>query len=307
MKNKRLYTALVACVWFVMTSINALHAQSSSKLYKATIFTMRHSFTHGVEGPAVGKNGIVYACNFNHEGTIGQVTPSGKVSLFIELPDGSIGNGIRFDSQGNMLIADYKKHNILKVNMSTHKISVFAHDQKWYEPNDLAVDSKGHIYISDPNYKTHKGRIWRIDSNGNIVLLDRFTMGIANGIEVSPDEKTLYVGSGRKVWAYDLSPEGKVSNKRLLIKFDHFGTDGIRSDAKGNLYIARIGKGVVAKVSPQGKVLRNIKLKGKAPTNVAFGGPDGRTVYVTMMDQGNLESFRVAVPGQAWVMQHNRQ
>ena len=72
----------------------------------------------------------------------------------------------------------------------------------------------------------------------------------------------------------------------------------MRCDVKGNLYIARIGKGVVVKLSPKGEVLQEIKLTGKKPTNVAFGGKDGRTVYVTLMDQGNLESFRVDDPGQ---------
>src|SRR5678809_655031 len=109
------------------------------------------------------------------------------------------------------------------------------------------------------------------------------SMGTTNGIEVSPDEKTLFVNESvqRKVWAYDLSSGGSVSNKRLLIEFPDFGMDGMRCDIDGNLYITRHGKGVVAKVSPAGKLLREIKLNGTKPSNVAFGGPDGRTAYIT--------------------------
>ena len=92
------------------------------------------------------------------------------------------------------------------------------------------------------------------------------------------------------------------SRVNWLIEFSEFGMDGMRCDVKGNLYIARFGKGAVVKVSPEGKVLQEIVLKGKRPTNVAFGGKDGRTVYVTLQDQGNLESFVADLPGREWKM-----
>ena len=119
-------------------------------------------------------------------------------------------------------------------------------------------------------------------------------MGTTNGIEVSPDEKALYVNESaqRNIWAYDLSPEGEVSNKRLLIQFPDFGMDGIRCDIEGNLYVTRHGKGTIAKLSPAGEVLLEVPLTGKLCSNIAFGGPDGRTCYVTMADRGNVEVFR---------------
>jgi len=131
-------------------------------------------------------------------------------------------------------------------------------------------------------------------------------MGTTNGIEVSPGDKRLYVNESvqRKVWVYDLSPDGAISNKRLLIEFPDFGMDGMRCDVDGNLYITRHGKGTVVKVSPDGKVLQEISLKGKSPSNVAFGGKDGRTVFVTVQDAGNVEQFRVDKPGREWQMLH---
>jgi sugar lactone lactonase YvrE len=127
--------------------------------------------------------------------------------------------------------------------------------------------------------------------------------GATNGIEVSPDDKILYVNASPKVWAYDLSKNGEVKNKRLLIEFTDFVLDGMRCDVSGNLYIARFGKGTVVKVSPTGEVLQEVQLAGKRPTNVAFGGDDGCTVYVTLQDKGNIESFRVETPGREWKMQ----
>lgn len=272
--------------------------------FKASAFTPEHSFTNGCEGPAVDSKGNVYAVNFAKEGTIGKVTPDGKPELFVELPKGSTGNGIRFDSKGDMYIADYTGHNVLKVDMNTKNISVFAHEASMSQPNDIAIDSKDRIYASDPNWKEKTGRVWRVDSDGKFTLLD--TLGTANGIDLSPDEKTLYVNAGREIFAYDLSDAGEVSNKRRLIEFPDFGVDGMRCDVKGNIYIARFGKGTVAKISPSGSIVREVTLTGKQPTNVAFGGEDGRTVYVTLMDMGNLESFRVDDPGREWQMMQDR-
>jgi sugar lactone lactonase YvrE len=76
--------------------------------------------------------------------------------------------------------------------------------------------------------------------------------------------------------------------------------DGMRCDVDGNLYVTRWGKGTVVKVSPQGELLLEVELAGKNCTNIAFGGPDGCTCYVTVADRGNVETFRVERPGRAW-------
>jgi gluconolactonase len=127
-------------------------------------------------------------------------------------------------------------------------------------------------------------------------------MGTTNGIELSPDNKILYVNESvqRKVWAFDITDDSRLTNKRLLASFDDFGMDGMRCDVKGNLYITRHGKGTVVKVSPEGELLEEIVLKGKKPSNIAFGGPDGRTAYITLQDRGFIETFRVSDPGFAY-------
>jgi len=296
MKPLSLTFLLVSIVFFTNAQ------DSKTPLYKSSALTDLNGFTRGIEGPAVDKAGILYVVNFAKQGTIGQVSPDGTASLFVELPSGSIGNGIRFDSKGNMLIADYTNHNILKVNMSTKKISVFAHNSNMSQPNDIAIDNKDRLYASDPNWAAGTGRIWRIDTNGKSTKLD--SMGTANGIEVSPDNKLLYVNESvqRKIWVYNLSDKGEVSNKRLFHEFPDFGMDGMRCDIDGNLYVTRHGKGTIAKLSPQGKLLTEITLAGKLPSNIAFGGNDGCTAYVTLQDKGNVESFRVDKPGREWLM-----
>lgn len=272
--------------------------EEKETLYQSKVFTEPGGFPSGIEGPAVDVNGTLYAVNYEKPGTIGQVTPEGEASLFVTLPEGSIGNGIRFNSKGEMLIADYTNHNVLKVDMNTKEITVFAHNDQMNQPNDIAITDNDILFASDPDWKNSAGQLWRINTDGSFTLLED-NMGTTNGVEVSPDNKTLYVNESvqRNVWAYDLSPEGDISNKRLLIKFDDYGMDGMRTDIEGNLYITRHGKGTVVKVSPQGEILQEIALTGKTPSNIAFGGEDGRTAFITLQDNGNIESFRVEHPG----------
>ena len=271
------------------------------ELFISHVLTERDGFTSGIEGPACDADGNLYAVNYARQHTIGKVTPEGKCSVFVELPNGSIGNGIRFDSAGSMLIADYTNHNILKVDMGTRKISTYAHEPTMNQPNDIAIGSNDIVYASDPNWAESTGQIWCINTDGTVTLLEA-DMGTTNGIEVSPNENTLYVNESvqRNIWAYDLSATGEVSNKRLLIQFPDYGFDGMRCDVEGNLYVTRHGKGTIAKVSPQGEVLLEVELAGKDCTNLAFGGPDGRTCYVTLADRGNIEYFRTDLPGRSW-------
>ena len=291
---------LSGCISGNKTFNRSMHPE---QLYISRVLTQPGEFTEGIEGPAWGPDGNLYAVNYMKQGTIGRVTKKGECSLFVELPAGSIGNGIRFKRDGSMFIADYTKHNILRVELQTRKISIYAHESQMNQPNDLAISAGGKLFASDPNWKDNTGNLWRIDLDGRAVLLES-NMGTTNGVEVSPDEKILYVNESvqRNIWAYDLSPEGEVSGKRLLIQFSDFGMDGMRCDVEGNLYVTRFGKGTIVKLSPSGDILKEIYLTGKKPTNIAFGGQDGRTCFVTLHDNGNIEMFRADLPGRSWVL-----
>ena len=236
----------------------------NEELFVSQEFTPVNGFTSGIEGPACDANGNLYAVNFERQHTIGKVTPDGEASVFVELPTGSIGNGIRFNSEGLMFIADYTNHNVLKVDMETRKISVHAHEPTMNQPNDLAIGANDIIYASDPNWGASTGQLWRVDTDGKVTLLEA-DMGTTNGIEVSSNEKILYVNESvqRNIWAYDLSSGGEISNKRLLIQFPDFNMDGMRCDIEGNLYVTRHGKGTVAKLSPEEDVLLEVELTGK--------------------------------------------
>lgn len=101
----------------------------------------------------------------------------------------------------------------------------------------------------------------------------------------------------RKVWKYDVDKAGNISHKTLFASFPDYGFDGMKCDKAGNLYIARWGKGVIAVMSPQGKLIREIPLKGKQCSNLVFGDNDGKTLYVTLQDRKCVETVRVDIPG----------
>jgi len=257
----------------------------------STDFTEEFLFTKGIEGPAVDSHGNLYAVNFNKEGTIGKVNSNGKPSLFAILPEGSIGNGIRFDKLDNMYIADYAKHNILMISKGTTKAIVYAHDSTLNQPNDIAIAPNGTLYASDPNWKESTGNLWLVKS-GKFILLEK-NMGTTNGIEVSPDGKKLYVNESvqRNIWVYDINSDGTVNNKKLFKSFPDFGMDGMRCDEKGNLYVCRFGKGTVVVLTPNGNIIREVTLKGKKPSNITFGGTNNKQCFVTMADRGCFETF----------------
>lgn len=276
-------------------------AAGDGVLFVATPLTREKEFTGGIEGPACDASGNIYAVNFSREGTIGRVTPQGQGELFLELPGKSVGNGIRFDASGRMYIADYVNHNILLVEPGTKALSVFVHEPGMNQPNDLAVTGDGTLFASDPAWNQGAGQIWRIDRSGRATLVAT-GLGTTNGIEISPENRTLYVNESRQriIWAFAMAADGTLGERRLVRRFEDHGLDGMRCDVDGNLYVTRPGKGTVLKMSPAGETLQEVDVLGNHPTNLCFGGPDGRTVYVTEVEHQRLVQFRVDRPGLEW-------
>ena len=256
---------------------------------KSTDFTQEESFTKGIEGPATDHEGNIYAVNFEEQGTIGKVTPTGEATVFVKLPNGSIGNGIRFGQKNQMFVADYVNHNILEIDLKSKMITIFANEPNANQPNDVAISPDMTIYASDPNWSNNTGKLWKVTKEQGFQLLEK-DMGTTNGIEVSPDGKKLYVNESfqRKIWVYDIVENGLLENKKEFISFEDFGLDGMRCDANGNLYVCRYSKGTIAILSPTGKLVKELKLKGKKPTNITFSN-DYKRCYVTVADRGTIE------------------
>jgi gluconolactonase len=277
------------------------------------------------EGVAVAPDGMVYFSDitFSHvskkergileAGHIWRYNPkTGKATIF-RSPSG-MSNGIKFDAEGNMLVAegaDYGGRRVTRTDMKTGKSYIIAamyEGRPLNSPNDITIDEKGRIYFSDPRYLGHEPieqpvmAVYRIDTDGSLhrIITDA---NFPNGVCVSPDQKTLYVvcndpgatamerlpkgtpqRAGRmELLAYDLLPDGSAKFRKVLVNYaPQDGPDGLVCDEQGNLYVAVRDKtrpGIYV-YSPAGKELAYIKTE--IPTNVCFGrGPDANLLYIT--------------------------
>src|SRR5690606_756839 len=119
--------------------------------------------------------------------------------------------GIRFDKSGAMFVADYVGHNVLRIDSKTKKIEVFAHNAEMNQPNDLAMAGDGTLFASDPAWAKNTGQLWRISTKGEVTRVAK-DLGTTNGIDVSPDGKTLYVNESvqRGVWAFPINANGTL-------------------------------------------------------------------------------------------------
>lgn len=189
---------------------------------------------------------------------------------------------------------------------------VWFHSDEMSQPNDITIAHDGTIYAGDPNWKGRSGHIWRVaraadgSVQGEIMTAPR-AMGTTNGIDLSPDGKTLYVGesSNGQVWSYTIRGN-ELTDAQLVKAFQPDTIDGLRTDVTGRPYVARILKGTIALMKPKGVVEREIALKGKEPTNLAFGGSDGKTVFVAQRQGGFIESFRTDQRGREHCLQRGR-
>jgi len=302
--------------WILLIALWA-SSLAAEPLYTAKRFTGPIG-TIKTEGPVCDAQGNLYFCNMQQEdliftwksasrGNIAKVSPAGQTEVFVTLPEGMRGNGMRFAPSGNLLVADQLGGHVLEIDMQTRAVSVyFKFPDGSGNPNDLAIRSDGTLYVS-----LFKDGLWLIrpDHTG-----EKTADGFHNGIDLSPDEKTLYSVNV----AYAVAADGSLSNPRKLLqlppKSEGFNwDDGIRTDAAGNIYMARFGgpqegddkktkhNGAIHQFAPDGTLLRNIPMLAPEVTNLAFGGPDGKTVYVTQPGiKGFIASFRTEYPGRSW-------
>jgi DNA-binding beta-propeller fold protein YncE len=295
---------LLAALWLAAVLCAAGVPGASERLFVSARISPAGEYTSEIEGPAVDAAGILYVVNLYRGGTIGELLPGAAASqLFAVLPHGSIGSGIRFNHDKRMYVADYRRHNIFAFEPGGDTPKLYFHSSDFSQPNDLAMARDGTLFASDPDFAHHTGRVWRIDRLGNggatgAPMRSARPMGEANGIDFSPDGATLYVSETdtREVWAYQIDGSA-LTRPHLVVRFPSFKVDGLRTDRAGRLFIARPGNGTIAIVSPGGKILREVALQGKYPTNLTFGGSGGRTVFVTQVAGGLIEAFKTDVPG----------
>ena len=206
-------------------------------------------------------------------------------------------NGLIFDPKGRLVAAEGantgggRRVSITESDGSVKTLADRYQGKRFNSPNDVAVDAKGRVYVSDPRYVGDEPReldfegVFRIDPDGSVTRL-KTTAKKPNGLAVSPDGKTLYVADNgpdrRALLALDLDTKGDVSRPRVLVTFEGRGIDGMTVASDGRV-VATAGSGSKAGVSvyrPDG-TLDGFIATPEAPSNVEFGGPKRSTLYIT--------------------------
>lgn len=294
-------------------------------------------FSGGVltEGAAAALDGKIYFSDITFTAVSGMQAghimvfdpKTGQTSVY-RSPSG-MSNGIKFDAQGRMIVAegaDYGGRRVTRTDLKTGKSEILAglfEGRPLNSPNDIAIDLKGRIYFSDPRYLGHEPveqpvmAVYRIDPDRSLhrIITDA---GKTNGVAISPDQKTLYVVSndngttgmfripdgapllkGRMaLLAYDLHADGTAKFRKVLVDYaPEDGPDGLVTDEEGTLYVAvrALSRPGIYAYSPEGKELARVATP-VLPTNVAFGrGAESKTLYITA--GGNLYRIKTNKTG----------
>jgi len=227
-------------------------------------------------------------------------------------------NGLGLDPQGNLIAAGFVSRSVWRLagsNMQT--LAASYQGMKLNSPDDIIARSDGVIYFTDPVFGidgsqgfprqtqelTEQG-VYRLATDGTLHVEDQ-TMSAPNGVELSPDERTLYVSytSTAQVYAFAVAADGSLSDKKLFASGVSIA-DSMCVDAAGNVYVASL-RGI-AVLGPDGANLGTIAMS-QVPTNAAFGGPDQKTLFITARTAligtptaGNASLYRIdnmPIPG----------
>jgi gluconolactonase len=224
-----------------------------------------------------------------------------KISLLAENTSGAVGMGL--DSKGRLIACVTQPPGQTKIGVIYPKgqeavLADNVNGEPLGRPNDLVVNKKGGIYFTDPGpneaqlkagYHKTEPAVYYIPSGGKAIKVAD-VMGRPNGIQLSPDEKILYVNNsfGEYLLAFDIQQDGTVRNQRNFAKYDLVKqlepgvsvSDGLASDSEGRLYVANQSVRGIQVFSPQGQSLGTNPLS-RSPQNLAFAGPGKKTLYVT--------------------------
>lgn len=255
-------------------------------------------------------------------GCITQISSDGLQKRFIAQTGRP--NGLAVDQSGFIWVAESRRPALLRVRLDG-RVEVIATECKgegFLFPNDLCFGPDGALYLTDSGFLIDElmpggrlradymsvkmdGRLYRIDRKGRSIRKLDSGLDCANGIAFGP-ENNLYVAETRTgaIYRYPwreggkIGPRGNFGNVLDLTAPPGWkGPDGMAFGADGKLYVAVFGQQEVAVLAHDGSRVRRIKTQGKQPTNVAFGLPGQKKIYITECEYGQLEAIDVDVDG----------
>ena len=259
-----------------------------------------------LEGPSFDREGNLWVTDIPY-GRIFRIAPDGEWTLIAEY-DGWP-NGLAIHRDGRLFIADYKR-GILSLDRATGKVETVVfhrHSEHFRGCNDLTFDSQGRLYFTDQGQSgmhMPNGRVYRYDLDTDRLDLLLDTGPSPNGLVLNEHEDTLYVAMTREnsIWRLPLMADGTVSKAGVFIQLSGglSGPDGMARDGEGGIWIAHAGNGCVWGFSRLGHPLwQVIGGKGLTTTNIAFGGADARSLFITESDTGVILRADVGTGGAA--------
>ena len=260
-----------------------------------------HSF---LEGPAFDRDGNLFCVDLAHS-RVFKVSPAGEWSVFADY-DGEP-NGLKIHKDGRIFVADHR-HGLLSFDPDTAKMTVVLdrpHREGFKGLNDLTFASSGDLFFTDQGQSALEdpsGRIYRLRASGELDFLFKGLEG-PNGLVLNREENILYVAVTRtnRIVSIPLKPDYKgISKAGIFIQLSGSptGPDGMALDEDGNLVIVHAGFGTVWVFSRLGEPLYRIKsCAGMRTTNVAHGGPDRRTLFITEAEDAAILQVELPVPG----------
>lgn len=273
------------------------HAQQRSNVLApgATLQKIGDDFQF-TEGPAADSQGNLYFSDVRASRTYRR-SPDGTIAVFRE--DTGNANGLAFDKAGNLLACEGGRGRVVSID-SQGRVNVVAdryRGNSFNQPNDLWIDPQGGVYFSDPIYgraQQHQDGeyVYYVSPDRRRVVRVIDDMVRPNGLVGTSDGKTLYVTDhgAKKTYRYDIASDGALTNKRL---FAPVGADGMKLDQEGNLYMAERG---ILIYDSAGRWRETIDVPNE-PTNLCFGGPDGRTLFITARPAVYSVCMRVGTEG----------
>ncbi len=260
------------------------------------------ALTSVLEGPSFDRDGNLWCVDIPN-GRVLKIDQERRFHLVCEY-DGWP-NGLKIHRDGRIFIADYK-HGIMLLDPVNGRIAPYlerANLERFKAVNDLFFARNGDLYFTDQGLTglhDPTGRVFRLRPDGEVQCLISNAPS-PNGLVMNLEESALYVAVTRAnaIWRLPLMANGSTAKVGVFIQLSGGGgPDGVALDADGGLAVAHIGLGAVWIFDAAGEPLHRVRsCKGKHTTNLAYGGPDGRDLFITESATGSILRARLPIAG----------
>jgi gluconolactonase len=279
------------------------------------------------EGPVAMPDGSVVLVEIRRQ-TLTRVYPDGRTEIVAKMPGGP--NGAALGPDGKMYVCnnggfswvpgpggiimphspkpeDYRGGSLQRVDLASGAVeTLFTHcgDRRLNGPNDLVFDRDGGLWFSDLGKRRPRdmdvGAVFYMKTGGSGLVEAVPSMLPANGIGLSPDEKTVYVAETptARLWAFDIAAPGEVKPAPVIYRGEmgrpiaglggYQMFDSLAMEASGNVCVATLVKGCISVIAPDGRLVEQVPTGDHVTTNIAFGGPELKTAYITLSGRGEL-------------------